>query len=107
MILNRLWGYLAGAGVVLAALLTALGTAFLRGRKAGQQAARERIVKDNAKLQEKFNEIDSERPDLDGALGRLRARSGGVRNGRAKGNNLRPTPSRPPSFHSGRVGGKR
>jgi len=63
--------YLAVAGAVL----LAIGIAFLKGRAAGKAVVADTITRQTQKINEKFRDIDSQRPDFDGALGRLRDRS--------------------------------
>ena len=60
---------LAGLGAVIAAIVAA----YLKGARAGRNAEhiKQVIERDN-----EFDRIDSQRPDLDASLGRLRDRTG-------------------------------
>lgn len=68
---GKLKGYLALAGVILVALLTA----YAKGRRGGSQAARAEATKATQKTQAKFDKIDSAKPDFGKAIGNLRKRS--------------------------------
>lgn len=68
---GKVQAYLATAGVIIAAV----AYAFLKGRASGVKSSTDSIAKQTQKVNEKFQEIDSQRPDFDGAIGRLRQRS--------------------------------
>lgn len=73
--LATLWARLSGYVIGLGAILVVIGTVFLKGRASGQRAAADRIAKQNAKLQRKFDEIDRTPPDLDASIERLSKRA--------------------------------
>lgn len=63
---------------ILAGIIAVLGgiiAAFLKGRQTGKEAVDAKQQKADAYVQAEFQRIDSARPDLDGALGRLRKRA--------------------------------
>lgn len=62
--------YAAIAGAVAVAILTA----FLRGRAEGSRSAAAKRREADAKIQERFDEIDRQRPDFDAAIDRLHGR---------------------------------
>jgi hypothetical protein len=68
---GKLQAYLAVAGV----FIVAIAYAFLRGRSAGVQASATSINKETQQANAKFEKIDSQLPDFDGAIGKLRDRS--------------------------------
>ncbi len=61
---------------IVASVLAALFGGYFKGRQHGKEDAAAKQQKANADVQRKFDEIDAGRPDLDGALGRLRQRAG-------------------------------
>lgn len=67
----RIAPYVLGLG----AILTVAGTVFLKGRATGKRVVTDQIRKQNDKLERKFDEIDSQRPDLDASLDRLSKRA--------------------------------
>lgn len=69
---GRAKGYLALAG----AFVLAVGYAFMKGRAAGKQSSTDSIAKETQRVNEKFQEIDSKRPDFDAAISGLRKRAG-------------------------------
>jgi hypothetical protein len=70
-VLNKFKGWLAILGAVIVAMLYA----YSRGRRGGITDAHKETQKQTDKVTEKWREIDSRKPDLDGALGKLRDRS--------------------------------
>lgn len=61
---------------VIAAVLAAIIGAFMRGRSSGRDTVVAEQARQKEVTREEFQKIDDQRPDLDGALGRLRKRSG-------------------------------
>ncbi|MGV1835214.1 hypothetical protein ACQZ6C_10670 [Rhizobium rhizogenes] len=68
---GKLQAYLAVAG----AIIVAVAYAFLKGRAAGVQSSVSSINKETQQANAKFQKIDSQPPDFDGAISRLRERS--------------------------------
>jgi hypothetical protein len=73
--LSAAWSRLSGWAALLAALITALGIAWLRGRAAGKaaweakrQAARDRAIRQSGEIRHDVQ--NSSDPDLDRRLGR-------------------------------------
>lgn len=62
--------------VAAGALLVAVGVAFLKGRKSGIGSAAVKAQKENSRVEQKFNKIDSQPVDFDAAVDRLRKRAG-------------------------------
>lgn len=75
--MTKIYGVIAGMLAVAAAFVAV----FLRGEKAGRQNVEIKQAKKNNEIQQKFNEIDAKRPDLDAAIDRLRNRAGAVKPG--------------------------
>ncbi len=67
----RLQAYLAIAGAVV----LAIGIAFLRGRKAATDHIKQQAAKQAGKVADAYAKIDTERPDVDASLERLRERA--------------------------------
>lgn len=74
-LLTGLWSKVQLWAALLGAVIVAVGIAFLKGRTAGKEAYTQAATKADAKLKEKYDEIDMAPADLDGALGRLRDRA--------------------------------
>jgi hypothetical protein len=68
---GKLQSYLAVAGAVI----VALAYVFLKGRAEGVHASEAAINKETQEANEKFQQIDAQRPDFDGAVSKLRDRS--------------------------------
>lgn len=62
---------LAMAGLVV----MFVAVVFVRGRKAGVLSERSRQQREIQRAEKRFNEIDNQRPDVNGAYERLRERS--------------------------------
>lgn len=59
----------------IVAVIVAIGGAFLKGKQSGVNSVVVKQLKVNNETQAKFDKIDASKPDLDGALDRLRDRS--------------------------------
>lgn len=69
---------LAALGVILAAI----GIAFLKGRKAGQEHIQQEQQRKRDALAEAYDKIDANSPDVDGAYDHLRGLSNNRKGGR-------------------------
>lgn len=75
---GKLQAGLAALGVILAAI----GIAFLRGRKAGQEHIQQEQQRKRNELQAEYDRIDANSPDVDGAYDHLRGLSNNRKSGR-------------------------
>lgn len=70
--MTRLYSFLAAIGAALAFV----AAVFIKGRRAGIDSAAAKQGKRNDAIQKQFDAIDAGKPDLDGAVKRLRDRAG-------------------------------
>lgn len=73
-------GWFAGLGgkiqaglAALGVILAAIGIAFLKGRKAGQEHIQQEQQRKRDALAEAYDKIDANSPDVDGAYSHLRS----------------------------------
>lgn len=67
------WAKLQAGLAALGVILAAIGIAFLKGRKAGQEHIQAEQQRKRDALQDAYDKVDANSPDVDGAYNHLRS----------------------------------